>query len=312
MLDSLGLLLPHNLTYDSSLKPILKNIQSCHENLETGDITYKGSIRNFVIAANQHGVKFYGSLAKFWFGNNVQTLNYETTKLALDELAELSGLPIHKALVYRLDVGENIVVNHPALSYYTYFGEKNNMERIPFKHGLTYRNKRRESVFYDKNIEIKKSKFKVDPKLLELNLLRFETRWKGHSYIASYFKVPQVTVQTLIEPTFYRLMISAWVTEYDLIGKYDDVPMFEDGVYRKPSEFTKQLALMGIRSMGGFINVMDQVKQANNRKAFNTTQQYIALKRKVRDLQTVRDRKVANVLLAEVNTKILDVLRYAV
>ena len=116
-------------------------------------------------------------------------------------------------------------------------------------------------------------------------------------------------IDKLCEPSFYMGMVSAWATEYDKIDKYMDAPVFDDDVYRNPAQFCAQITYRGIEAYGGYNKIMALVKQAKSRGVFKTNQQYMALRRKVRCLSNIPNRSVNNVLLDEMNTKVLDILR---
>jgi hypothetical protein len=309
MIDTFSGSLQFNHSNIQLIKPLLDQLQREHKDFEKSTKAYSGSIENLRVNVNEFGVRVEGSLSKFLQGNNVTSLTPASTKLAVEKLCDVTHLPMYEAQIHRLDFAENLSMDKPAAAYYGFLGERKNMQRLEQGYGLYYQNTLRQSVFYDKTKELIKSKAEVEPEILLQHLLRFEVRLYGHKNICKYFNVPEMKVEKLCEPSFYRGMVGAWATEYDRIDKYKDAPLFDDEVYRKPTQFCAQIMYKGIEAMGGYNKVMSLVKQAKSRGVFKTVQQYIALRRKVRCLNNIPDRSVNNILLDEMNTKVLDVLR---
>lgn len=309
MTDTINASLKFNYSNIQLIKPLLDQLQREHKDLEKNTKAYSGSIENLRVKVNEFGVGIEGSLPKFLRGHNAKSLDPASTKLAIEKLCDVTHLPMHEAQIHRLDFAESLSMEKPATAYYGFLGERKNMPRSEMGHGLYYTNTLRQSVFYDKTKELIKSRTEVDPEILLQQLLRFEVRLYGHKNICKYFNVPEMKVGMLCEPSFYRSMVSAWATEYDKIDKYADAPLFDDNVYRKPSQFCAQITYRGIEAMGGYNKVMSIVKQAKSRGVFKSIQQYAALRRKVRCLSNIPDRSVNNILLDEMNTKVLDVLR---
>lgn len=312
MIDTIHATLYLNWQNIKNIQSLLETMQSSHSNLATGKRSYRGGVRNFSIQVNENRIKLEGSLPKFYHGNNVQALTCDTIRLAIEELSDLTSLPIKEAQINRLDLAQNLSVSYPAASYYNYFGERKYMQRLEQGDGLYYRNTLGERVFYDKIKEISKSKISVDPLIITQNLLKFEVRDYGHKNICNRYRVSQMTAGVLCEPAMCRGMVTTWATEYDKIDKYDDIPQFDDAVYIEPAKFCEQITYRGIQSIGGFNDVMSLIKQAKLRGVFKSPQQYAALRRKMRSLGKIDNRQVENVMLQEVNAKVLDVLLLSV
>ncbi len=306
MTDSINGVLTLNHSNNQLIKTLLDQMQSSHSNHVTGKKTYSGYIENMRIKVNEHGVRFEGSLAKLYHGNNIISLDQRSTKLAIEKFSDLMHLPMHVAKIHRLDVAQNLSMDKPAVSYYPFLGERKFMQRLEQGSGVYYRNTLGERVFYDKTKEQAKSKDAVDPVISGQHLLRFEVRDYGHKNICKRYNVPEVNLGTLCEPSFYRGMVNGWATEYDKIDKYQDLPIFDDDVYRKPSLFCAQVTFKGIQALGGYNGIMTLIKQARLRGVFKTLPQYLTLKRKVKRMGNTPDRSVDNPFLIELNAKVRD------
>lgn len=309
MTDTVNASLKFNHSNIQLVQPLLGQLQREHKDFEKKTKAYSGTIENLRVKVNEYGVGVEGSLPKFLQGHNATSLNPASTKLAIEKLCDVMHLPMQEAQIHRLDFAENLSMEKPAAAYYGFLGERKNMQRLEQGHGLYYQNTLRQSLFYDKTKELIKNKADVAAEILEQQLLRFEVRLYGHKNICKYFNVPEMKIEKLCEPSFYRGMVSAWATEYDKIDKYMDAPVFDDDVYRNPAQFCAQITYRGIEAYGGYNKVMTLVKQAKSREVFKSNQQYMALQRKVRCLSNIPNRSVNNVLLDEINTKVLDILR---
>jgi hypothetical protein len=312
MLDTINATLYLNGQHLNNLQSFLENMQSKHVNFNTGKISYKGGIRNMLLTANENRVKIYGSLSKFYFGNNVQSLTHETLNLAVAQLSDMTGLPFDEAKINRLDLAQNISVEHSPASYFDYFGDRKYMHRLEQGYGLYYRNTTSERVFYDKTKDMLDNIDNLPIDLMSKHLLRFEVRDYGHKNICKRYQVPEMTLGMLCEPTTYYGLVSAWAAEYDKIDKYDAAPVFDDGVYRNPKQFCEQITYKGVQAMGGQAAVMSLVKQARLREVFHTPEQYFSLRRKVRGLGRIKNRQVVNPFIDEVSNKVLDLVRLSV
>ena len=309
MYDTIKGSLSINSSHYKQLNTLLQSMQSSTTNYITSGKTYSGNIENLKIRINENSIKFDGSLSKFLNGShNINSLDLASTKLAIEKLNDLTKLPMDKSQIHRLDFAHNLSMEYPATSYFPFFGEAKYLQRLEQGTGLYYRNSIRELVFYDKAKELSRTKQITDPAVQSQKLLRFEVRLKGHKNISKYFKVPDMQLERLYEPSFYRSVVSAWVNEYNKIEKYNDIPLFTDHAYREPTLFCKQIIYQGINAMGGYGSVLSLIKQAKSRQVFANNDQYNALMRKVKSLNKINDLTVNNNLLNEVRTKVMDIL----
>lgn len=309
MYDTIKGSLSIDKTHYKQLTSLLESMQSSTVSLLTSNKTYSGNIENLRIKINENSVRFDGSLSKFLNGErSTIALDLETTKRAIEKFTDLTHLPMNLSRISRLDFAQNLTMKYPATSYFPCFGESKYLQRLESGTGLYYRNRIRELVFYDKAKELSKTKTTTGPITQPLNLLRFEVRLMRHKNICKYFKVSDVRLERLYEPSFYQSVVNAWVNEYNKIEKYYDIPLlFNDNAYREPSLFCKQIIYQGINAMGGYGRVLSLIKQAKSRQVFANNDQYNALMRKVRSLNKIDDLTVENNLINELRTKVMDI-----
>lgn len=63
-----------------------------------------------------------GSLAKLYFGNNIQILSKNEGLNALEMLNDFIHLPVTTGKVSRFDIGYNLETKYPVTSYYDFLG----------------------------------------------------------------------------------------------------------------------------------------------------------------------------------------------
>jgi hypothetical protein len=149
-----------------------------------------------------------GSLAKFYFGNNIQTLSRSDTARAIDGLSDALGESIGRARVFRLDIGQTFEMNQAPAAYWREFLTPARTRRQDYRlESLTFCNKRRAVVFYDKQAETKRTGSKPSERagatestalLSRSNLLRFEVQFKRG--ISRVFGWPDIRAETLSDP----------------------------------------------------------------------------------------------------------------
>lgn len=99
-----------------------EHIQNIHPSIQWGKWNTSNSPESnnrvkFRIWVSHNNVNIEGSLCKFHYGNNLQTLNRETTEIAINKLAEILQLPIDLFILSRLDIAENLSVLKDTSSY---------------------------------------------------------------------------------------------------------------------------------------------------------------------------------------------------
>ena len=185
---------------------------------------YLDNLRVFV-SANSLTIKG-GSLAKYYFGNNYQTLKRSDTKMAIERLSDELHLPMSKAKVTRLDIGTTFIMKHPVDVYYNHLGTLAYSGRLAEPDGLYYAQNDRRLVFYDKNREQRNNGEAVPELYRGKNVLRYEHRHLHR--LPSRLGVPEVTASMLYDKDFYKAVVHRWADTYKDIKKINDIELNTD------------------------------------------------------------------------------------
>ena len=109
---------------------LFKNCKS----VETLDSEHKyyvrGKLKNMTVFLNEGSVSVQGSLCKYFYGNNIETLSLTNTREALNQISADLSIDIHKARVTRIDFSTNIVTDYTPTIYYPYLGNLTRFQRF--------------------------------------------------------------------------------------------------------------------------------------------------------------------------------------
>jgi hypothetical protein len=204
-----------------------------------------------------------GSLCKCYLGDNFKTLGRGDTQKAIEKLSNILHIPIEKATVSRVDIGQNFMMEHPVEIYYNCLGELKYHKRSPVTNGgtegLYYLGSNGLCLFYDK-IKERKGKGQPIPELYQnRNVLRYEQRYKRR--LPKIFNVERVTAEMLYSEQFYMRLINAWRDNYFAIKKINDTTINFNNMKGK-----KDLYHLGVLSLiqtaGGEIAMINQINEA--------------------------------------------------
>ena len=76
-----------------------------------------GHLQNLRVSISDSGVGVKGSLAKFYLNDNLQQLTRQDSQRAIELLSDTLQVPVSRAIVSRLDVAHNIMLDHPISSF---------------------------------------------------------------------------------------------------------------------------------------------------------------------------------------------------
>lgn len=183
-----------------------------------GEVTFTGKVKNFRVWGNHHYVTLQGSIAKFVKGNNLGDVTLVEVKQGIGELGAILHLPLEQALLGRVDLSCNLLVDNYPEFYFNYLGELPLFNRRVYENSTLYYEKRHKVlVFYDKVEEIKHWGSEY--------VLRFETRVMGHELKRVWQENRTPTAAALCNPDFYRaLCCNSW-DWYRSIQKKGDNPL---------------------------------------------------------------------------------------
>lgn len=79
-------------------------------------------LNNLIIKIYTSSITIEGSLAKFYYGENLHLLGREEIKQAIDLLSGILQLDINSAYVTRIDIAATFEMSHNAKCYYSFLG----------------------------------------------------------------------------------------------------------------------------------------------------------------------------------------------
>lgn len=189
--------------------------------IETGECRTFGYLNNLRVSVYESGLYIVGSLAKYYNGGNVYTLNRKDTERTIAKLSDELGVDISTAKVNYLEFGDAFIMQYPVGEYLKRLSAMPRMARNQQESTLYFQTKGIEDpkkfVFYDKETELRKRKEPLPDGFRGLNLLRFEMRFKHR--LPQQLGWPEVTAATLYNREFYRKMLNLYQQSYFSITK---------------------------------------------------------------------------------------------
>jgi len=293
-----------------------KHIKEYYEwaDTTTGEINFKGKIKNMLIRYVNNKLTIEGSLAKFQYGNNIQLLTKQDALQAILELSNMLNLPLFEGTVERLDVGILLQMNESLQSYYPYLGDLPCYGKNTYGNdSVSYQTKFKTLCFYDKFKEATKL-IKNNPDLhIDKNSLRIESRLLNNKQICKSLKLPEIKVKDLFNTIVPIKAINFLEESYLSIHKYKDqksIVKIDFGDFSL-KEFDRQCRLNTIYNLGES-NIYSQIeankKPSVNRMAIKRLKDHI--KKTKGNLKTNEPNK----LIEELDKKLsiaVDSLRYS-
>lgn len=189
--------------------------------IDTGECRTFGYLNNLRVSVYESGLYIVGSLAKYYNGGNVYTLNRKDTERAVEKLSSELGVDISSAKVTYLEFGDAFIMQYPVQEYLKRLSSMPRMARNQQEYSLYFQCRGMEqpksAVFYDKRLELLKKKEPLPDGFKSLNLLRFEIRFKNR--LPQQIGWPEVTASTLSNRGFYRKMLNHYQQIYFSISK---------------------------------------------------------------------------------------------
>ncbi len=190
-----------------SVSSYLSNVKPTYVDRDTGELYAKGELDGLDIKETSRGIKIKGSLAKYYFGNNLETLTRDQTKEAVENICDSLHLDINDATLSRIDIATNFIVSEPPQNYYSFFGDAARLNKSQQGSTLYFSNKSRAIVFYDKCKEAKTHKMHIPNEFNGKNVLRYEYRLKR-------IKKKQITVKDLYSKENFNCFVDEWERRY--------------------------------------------------------------------------------------------------
>lgn len=189
--------------------------------IDTGECRTFGYLNNLRVSVYPSGLYIVGSLAKYFNGGNIYTLNRKDTERAVEKLSSELGVDISSAKVTYLEFGDAFVMEYPVQEYLKRLSSMPRMARNQQEYSLYFQCRGMEqpksAVFYDKETELRKKKEPLPDGFRGHNLLRYEIRFKNR--LPQQIGWPEVTASTLYNREFYRKMLNHYQQIYFSISK---------------------------------------------------------------------------------------------
>ena len=308
MYDSLNLRLTSDILQGTSfLEEVPQYLTEYNEHIyNDGSLYLSGNIGNLSVSISEHHIRVSNSLCKWYLGDNMQSMGRKDTQRAIEALSDTLHLPFDKAIVSRMDIAQNFVVNYPPNVYINHLGDMQYKTRLVNDGSLYYKSSNGCLCFYDK-IKEQKDTHEHIPQLFQgCNVLRYEQRIRKG--IAKHFGVQCVNGSMLYDEKFYMAVLNDWQGAYKSIKKINDIIInFE--VMRTKRDFDNVARLCFIEKMGGQMAMLAQFKEAQS-KGELTKKQAFDLRKAVNDACEERqnftkksdaieelDRKVSNAIM---------------
>ena len=243
------------------LEAVLTDYQE-RVNPKTGDLKQWGELKGLRVRAGGRGIVIEGSLPKYLFGNNLETLTRRATQEAIKSLSDDLHLPVERARVCRFDVAQNFLMKRPVIEYLSALNGARYYKRSDFadRETVTFHNTQRSLCFYDKALELEKKKEGMPDYFKGKNILRYESRFQKR--LGKQFGRRIVTVENLFDEIFYMKPIKKWSGEYFLIQKIRK----ERALCMKGQrEYLESLAFYGLQNIGGVDVALDLIRGARER-----------------------------------------------
>lgn len=272
------------------------------------NVVITGNVGNLKVSLNHFQVKVKdGSLCKWYFGNNFKTMSRKDTQMAIERLSDTLHLPIDKAIITRIDIAQNLITRYPPEVYFNHLGLLQYATRLQEPNGIYYSQTGGRVAFYDKCREQRKKGEDV-PELYEgKNVLRYEQRYTKR--IARQLNVPEVTGSMLFDESFYIGMLNRWRDTYKNIQKVNDVNL-NFGIMKTKQQLYTMGVLSLIERMGGQMEMIDQINEAQKRGELTNKQAY-DLRQTIKNAGKVRDGfTTPNEAIQELDQKVSEAIRF--
>jgi len=303
MFDTVGMFLS-----DNYLKESLINISKESFDKITGERILTGTLENLRIKRIGNRVSAIGSLPKFYFGDNIQSLTRKDTEAAIEKASDLLHLPMKESAIFRLDIGSNFILDLPLQNYYTCLGELSRFKKseIANKQTLLYSTSTKTLQFYDKVNEAKRSKQTIPEIFNQKNVLRYELQLKKK--IPGSLKLPEVKAKQLYDENFYIKGIDFWKNFYFLIQRVNKLKFNQESLTMVNARtLLYQLAAMQVKTIGeGELLSMIEA----NKNQIKHRNQVSRMRELVKSLSNEPELTEPNEAIKELDSKVKRVSRY--
>ena len=274
------------------------NNKSEHHNFKNDSDYLQGDLKNMRVTLNESSISVKGSLCKYFYGNNIDTLNLTTTREALAQISADLSLDINKARVTRIDFSTNIVTDYTPTIYYPYLGQLSKFQRFEQPNSIYYNQESKRLLFYDKIKEAKKKGMTIPKQHIGDNLLRYELVL--NSDVPRYLKYNGLYVQDLGSEELFKKLLHIWYSYYQKIQKHSKtIKIMADNIKTPKDVETRIFNALVRRNPKEVQRFLLELKAKD---VFEHKEYYSRLNSKIRNIQ--KEEEVKNDLIDELSKKI--------
>ena len=257
------------INFIDMVSPLLKDLKVSYFK-DDNRVSMTGKVDNLKVIVSEKYVKVKdSSLCKWYHGNNFETLTREETKIVIERLSDLLHLPMHKADVKRIDFATNFIMQYDVSFYYNRLGNLSHYDRLPQSTGLYYNNSInlktliRQLVFYNKIADYKAKGLPIPEYYQNKNVFRYEIRFLKN--LLQQFNLPELKAEKLYDEKFFALLFKLWKAEYRKIRKIHDKNKFDFSQITSISEFYQQGSVSLTKSLGGEVQTLKHITEAQKK-----------------------------------------------
>ncbi len=245
--------------FDCLLLPLLDDWTIQQDHRKQGQ--FWGNSGNLRACVNPYSVTLSGSLPEWFLSDNLQTINRQQTKQAIEKLSDSLSLPMARARVKRIDTAANLTMKFPLDVYFGRLGELSKFEKVPLPNGWRYSQHRRQLEFYDKIAEMKRKRKAIPGLFKDRYIMRFEYRYLYD--LPHLLKLSEIRGETLYNDTFYQSLIQRWKEGYFSIEKAtqnNNRPMPTENKFKTPNDLLMFLSYERLQEPGSEARAIQLIK----------------------------------------------------
>lgn len=241
------------------IPPLLSNVSVHQYAANDFSLWITGDLNGLRVSTNGAVLKVGGgSLARWYHGNNIATLNKTDTRLAVEALSDTLGVPMDKADLTRIDIAATLETDKPSTAYFGAFGAYKRAKRIECPTGLEYLGRDVSLCLYDKAAQMAKKREPIPQEYAGKNLLRYELRLQRR--LPRLLKT-EPTAETLWQDATYTALLELWAKEYRNIERIH-APTIDFADITTPTDLERLGIAVLVDKCGGEKAVMKQIEAA--------------------------------------------------
>lgn len=298
----------------SKIPDISRYLDSAIEqtDIKTGDTSIFGYLNGLKVSIRFGEISIIGSLAKFYFQNNIYPLDRKTTALAIERLSSLLGLDMDRAKVTSIEFGATFIMKRPINNYLARLGNMPRLQRYAFNSGSLYfkprgRQQAKVFAFYDKLLDAKAKGMVLPSGCENANLLKYEMRLnKG---LAQRLRESNVNASMLSDRKFYKKLIELYQDSYFSITKLNPIQTEQMNEIKTVSDALNVLITRLIHQ-SGHAQIAQYIEELKANNVFSDRKNYTRLKKKIEQIYAKGGVTASDELIRELDNEIKNVGAY--